>query len=493
MKKPETPQILITRRDVLKSTAVLVGASLLGCDGATGGGSVSSEEKPAINAITGRRRIAIIGGGAGGIAAAYFLSNDYDVDLFEARPKIGGHCDSQVVEYMGQKINVDLGAQFFHPDTHPIYVTMLEELGLYNPENPDADETLEAPGSICFFPKTGIWPIFSSKFPYLTPLIAVDFVIYSQAARQVVLGNQSWETTLEEWVTKLPVSQKFKDTLLYPWITATIGTTLENAKRSSARSILQTFALAFPANIFQGASTFNSKLGLEGNLRRMLDRSPGTTVRVDSPVKALTFQDGNWSVQTPSGTYGSYGAVVMNAPPRISKTLLQPLPWAGDMLPVLDKFEWFDTRMLIHTDPKYVHRDKNLWAAYNGLVDGNACEGSVWYGGIHEKLPSGATIDVFKSWASRRYADPANILYERRFVHPLITPEGIRAARTLRTFQGRNGLYFSGQHTTGMDLQESAVYSAMKVANALAPTSSSLLALRARLERRGRSNVNYDL
>jgi hypothetical protein len=33
----------------------------------------------------------------------------------------------------------------------------------------------------------------------------------------------------------------------------------------------------------------------------------------------------------------------------------------------------------------------------------------------------------------------------------------------------------------------------MKVANELAPTSPTLLALRARLERRGRGNVNYDL
>lgn len=493
MKPSKTFPTSVTRRDLLKGGAALLGATLLGCEGEPEGGSQSPAEKLLGNAFTGRRRVAIIGGGAGGVAAAYFLANDCDVDLFEARPKIGGHCDSRVVDYKGTRINVDMGAQFFHPDTHPIYVTLLEELGLLNPENKDADETIEAPGSICFFQKNSLWPVFSSKHPYLTPLIAVDFVIYSQAARQVVLGNQSWEMTLEEWVRKLPTSQKFKDTLLYPWLTATIGTTLENAKRSSARSILQTFALAFPANIFAGASTFNSRLGLEGNLRRMLDRSPGVQVHLDSPVQGLSFQEGSWSVQTPSGTHGSYTNVVMNAQPRISKTLLQPLPWAGDIVPVLDRYEWFDTRMLIHTDPKYVHRDRNLWAAYNGLVDGSACEGSVWYGGIHQKLPSGGTVDVFKSWASRRHADPANILYERRFVHPLITPEGIRAARSLRTFQGRNGLYFSGQHTTGMDLQESAVYSAMKVAEALAPASPSLLALRTRLASRGRSKVNYDL
>jgi hypothetical protein len=44
-----------------------------------------------------------------------------------------------------------------------------------------------------------------------------------------------------------------------------------------------------------------------------------------------------------------------------------------------------------------------------------------------------------------------------------------------------------------MDLQETAVYSAMKVAEALAPASPFLLALRARMEHRGRGNISYDL
>ena len=47
---------------------------------------------------------------------------------------------------------VDLGAQFFHPDTHPLYVTLLEQLGLYDPARPDADDTLAAPASLCIFP-----------------------------------------------------------------------------------------------------------------------------------------------------------------------------------------------------------------------------------------------------------------------------------------------------------------------------------------------------
>ena len=117
----------------------------------------------------------------------------------------------------------------------------------------------------------------------------------------------------------------------------------------------------------------------------------------------------------------------------------------------------------------------------------------IWLGALQEKSASGARVHVFKSWAQRRRADPKHILLERRFKHPLISRSTIKAARALRPLQGRKGLYFSGHYTTGMDLQESALYSAMQVAEALAPGSRTLAALKTRLSARGLAGISYDL
>ena len=481
----------ITRRDALVGVASL-GASALGCSAETeAGGSVSLG--------LGAAKVGIIGGGAGGLAAAYFLDGVCDVELLESRSKVGGHCDSQLVDYAGQPITVDLGAQFFHPATHPIYVTLLEELGLYNPDAPNGDETLEAPGSVCIFPMTGGypfgngWPRFCSTQPLLTPFRAVDFAIYSQVARQAVLGNLSFEVRLDDWINGLPVSRDFKDNLLFPWLSALIGATRQNAVRSSARAILQTFALAFPANIFEGASTYNSRVGLGGNLDRLLARAASARVQLNAGVTSVGYDGAKWTVQTPTGTYGPYDALIVNAPPHVSKGFLAGLPWASDLLGLLERYEYFDTRIAIHTDAAYIHRDKSFRCVYNAGIDGVECEGSVWLGGIHGKLANGGSIDIYKSWVQHRRAEPKNILLQRSFKHPLITPDVIRAARSLAGLQGRNGLYFSGQQTTGFDLQEAAVYSAIKVADALAPSSPKLASLRQRLQARGRTGISYDL
>ena len=85
----------------------------------------------------------------------------------------------------------------------------------------------------------------------------------------------------------LPLSDGFKRDVLLPWITALIGCTRALALRASARSILQTFALAFPADLAQPARTYNSTIGLQGNLERMLRLTPSARVHVDAPVGSL--------------------------------------------------------------------------------------------------------------------------------------------------------------------------------------------------------------
>jgi predicted NAD/FAD-binding protein len=437
--------------------------------------------------------VAIIGAGAGGVAAAYLLGGIREVDLFEARSKIGGHCDSHVIDYRGHRITVDLGAQFFHPATHPIYVTLLEQVGLYVPAHPRAGHTLEAPGGLCIFETAGGPPIFSSSHPLSTLKRSLEFASFAELARTAVLSNMSWEITVDAWIRSLPVSQSFKHEVAYPWITALIGSARAQAGRASARSILQTFALSFPADIAEGATTYNSTIGLQGNLQRLLNRSPRVRVQLSTVTQALTRHRSGWFLETSAGQHGPYRFVVLNAPPHAGRQLLRPLPAFAHLTALLDQYQYFDSRVLIHTDPAYIHRDRHNWAAYNAGVRGRECEGSVWYGALRPKLASGGTIDVFKSWAERRRADPKRIVLERRFKHPVINESAIRAARALRPLQGRHGLYFSGQYTTGFDSQESAIYSAMKVAESLAPGSQTLASLKTRLAARGLAGVSYDL
>ncbi|MCQ9186991.1 hypothetical protein KMT30_49715, partial [Streptomyces sp. IBSBF 2953] len=76
---------------------------------------------------------------------------------------------------------------------------------------------------------------------------------------------------------------------------------------------------------------------------------------------------------------------MLNAPPLVGRQLLHPSRAFADVRSLLHRYEYFDSRLVIHTDPAYVDRDRSNWAAYNAGVSGHQCEASVWYGALHQK------------------------------------------------------------------------------------------------------------
>ena len=77
-------------------------------------------------------RIAIIGGGASGLIAAYLLGKRHEVHLYESAPNLGGH-----VRTLGQNVKVDNlppgkvaenGPLGFHVESSPTLIRLLTEL-----------------------------------------------------------------------------------------------------------------------------------------------------------------------------------------------------------------------------------------------------------------------------------------------------------------------------------------------------------------------------
>ena len=85
------------------------------------------------------KRLAIVGGGMGGIATAYFSGAEWNIDLFESEARIGGHADTRSFDVDGTQYSMDVGAEFFHPDTHPLYWTLLTHIGAHTPKNKKND------------------------------------------------------------------------------------------------------------------------------------------------------------------------------------------------------------------------------------------------------------------------------------------------------------------------------------------------------------------
>jgi predicted NAD/FAD-binding protein len=77
-----------------------------------------------------RRRVAVVGAGISGIAAAHHLQQRCDVTLFEAADRLGGHTDTHQIAVSNDSYGVDSGFIVFNERNYPLFTTWLDELGV---------------------------------------------------------------------------------------------------------------------------------------------------------------------------------------------------------------------------------------------------------------------------------------------------------------------------------------------------------------------------
>ncbi len=74
-------------------------------------------------------KIAVIGSGIAGNVAAYHLSREHDITVFEANAWPGGHTNTIDVDDGGRTLAVDTGFIVFNDKTYPNFIELLDEIG----------------------------------------------------------------------------------------------------------------------------------------------------------------------------------------------------------------------------------------------------------------------------------------------------------------------------------------------------------------------------
>jgi len=75
-------------------------------------------------------KLAIIGSGISGLAAAHKLHPRHEITVFEANRYIGGHTNTVDVETGRERHSVDTGFIVFNDRTYPNFRRLMDELGV---------------------------------------------------------------------------------------------------------------------------------------------------------------------------------------------------------------------------------------------------------------------------------------------------------------------------------------------------------------------------
>lgn len=136
----------------------------------------------------GRPQAAVVGSGVAGLTAAYLLQRVYDVTLYEAEDRLGGHAHThEIAAADGRMLALDTGFIVHNARTYPNLVSLFAELGVTTRDTEMSMSVscagcgLEYAGSrgpLGLFPRPPRWP----GPEYLAMLASVPF-FYRDARR----------------------------------------------------------------------------------------------------------------------------------------------------------------------------------------------------------------------------------------------------------------------------------------------------------------------
>jgi predicted NAD/FAD-binding protein len=135
---------------------------------------------------------------------------------------------------------------------------------------------------------------------------------------------------------------------------------------------------------------------------------------------------------------------------------------------VLSAIRYQPNRAVLHTDPALLPRDEKLWSAWNYFAgSGEPGEQPVGVSYLINKLqPLPFKAPVVVTLNPAREPDPAKVIAEFDYAHPIFDGPAIAAQQKLAEVQGENGIWLAGAWGS-YGFHEDGLKSALRVVNGM--------------------------
>ncbi|MFY0992142.1 NAD(P)/FAD-dependent oxidoreductase [Halomonas sp. C05BenzN] len=422
---------------------------------------------PSPPARAGGPRVAVIGSGIGGMAAAWYLSSRYQVTLFEADSRLGGHTATVDVELEGRHYAIDTGFIVFNDWTYPHFQRLLARLGVATQPTEMSFSVHETARDFEYNGHT-LASLFAQRRNLLRPSfhrLLRDILRFNrEATRALEDGRLDPAMALGTWLDAHGFGADFQRHYLLP-----MGAAIWSASIRDLRD----FPLLFFVRFFRhhGLLSVDDRPRwhtLVGGSRRYI---PALTapyaggIRLATPVRGIRRHADRVEVRSDAGVK-AFDQVVLACHADQALALLED-PTAAER-EVLGALPYQDNEVVLHTDTRLLPRRRRAWASWNYRLDGRdeASRVSVTYDmNILQRISAPHTFCVTLN--DSQAIDPARVLGRYTYAHPRFTLAGQAAQARHGEISGpdRRTHYCGAYWRNGF--HEDGVWSALRVARAL--------------------------
>lgn len=315
-------------------------------------------------------RVAVIGSGIAGLAAAWRLRTDAHVTLFEAGSHFGGHAHTVDLCLNGITAGVDTGFLVFNPRTYPLLVELFDALHVET-SAADMSFSVQAPQTASRPPLEwsghSLNTVFIQRRNLLRPRfwqMLGEILRFNRLATRLALqGGQPTATqhSIGAFLDHHRFGTAFREDYLLPMIACIWSCPTEQMQQYPVMTLARFCHNHGLLQVRDRPQWRTVRGGSRRYVERMCQALPDTRLR--TPVQSVRRTDRGVLVQTPQGTE-SFDAIVMACHTDDALSLLGPEA-SPDERAILGAIRYQPNTAVLHTDTRVLPRNPAAWAAWN--------------------------------------------------------------------------------------------------------------------------------
>jgi predicted NAD/FAD-binding protein len=368
-------------------------------------------------------RVAIVGAGVSGLAAAYQLRDAAELAIFEREPRAGGHANTIAVDDPAAgEIGIDTGFIVCNGRTYPQLMGFFDELGV---------ETIDHRGGFNFFDTDSGLQYGSEELDLAEDEVRARYPdefariwrearrFHKRGARDYVRGRTN--VPLGEYLDSNGYSEEFKKSYVILLGSAVWSVPAELIWEMPASTVLGFFMSHDPGGL--GGREVEWRTVLDGSrsyVRRALE-DIGARVELGSAVQAVRETGDAVEVVTAGGAE-TFDACVVATHADEALALVPDAPERAREM--LAKVRYSPAVATVHTDPSILPADRGRWQSWNygsATVDGEQRTYVVWW--MNHLQGFEASRDYFLALDCPLPIAPEAVIREIPYTHPVVTVE----------------------------------------------------------------------
>jgi len=391
------------------------------------------------------QRIAIVGGGISGLAAAYLLAPKYMVTLYEAAPRLGGHARTVVAGKRGDQ-PVDTGFIVFNYSNYPHLTRMFKDLDVPVEKSEMSFGATIDNGSVEYGLKD-LASLIGQKRNLLRPAfhgMVRDILRFNARAEEAARDDS---VTVDDLVSDLNLGRWFNDYYLTPICGAIWSTPTQSIGAFPARSLVQFFrnhALLSHKGQHQWWTVKGGSVQYVSRLQKHLE-TRGVRLLKNTPVQSVRRDPVECHISAYGRETESYDQVIMACHSDVALRLLEQ-PTKQETA-ALSAIGYQDNHMVLHCDASQMPQRKACWSSWVYKADRtqpNSGVGVSYWMNRLQNLPADDPLFV-----TLNPSGPMNdkLIYDAKtFRHPVFNGPALQAQGKIAQMQGQNNTWFAGAY-----------------------------------------------